>query len=112
MNKIVLTILGLIGLLSVLLLVVIYIMLGIKLTKKTYSAEVRQLGYSFYIVPVAFIISMVFDFIPALKPFHHVFIIFELMPYFIIWRIYSKLLLSLNENSELPAAEDPESSIS
>ena len=72
-----------------------------KLTKDNSNADIKRMGYSIYINSVLFILVIVFDLIPTLKPYHHIDIIGELLPMYFALKIYRKLLNEKEDNTEL-----------
>jgi hypothetical protein len=98
-GKILLGLFMLIGSAACIIWIIQYIKLGQKLVKYEFNTEVRQLGYSFYLVLISFIVIIIFSLIKPLKPFRHIIIILELLPYWYTFKIYRKLLVSKNENT-------------
>lgn len=86
---------------SSIILIIQYIKFGKKLSQKSNLFEVRQLGYSLYFIPVLFITLIIFEILKTLKPFQHVLIIIELLPYWFTYKIYRRILNSKNKNDDL-----------
>jgi len=77
-----------------------YMILGWKLIKQSNTSTIKQLGISYFLVQLSVIGVIIFSLIKTLKPYVDIFIIVELLPYWIILRIYNKLKKFKNETSQ------------
>ena len=100
-DKIISFIVFFISMISIIILWIQQIIMAYKLTKDNSNADIKRMGYSIYINSVLFILVIVFDLIPTLKPYHHIDIIGELLPMYFALKIYRKLLNEKEDNTEL-----------
>jgi hypothetical protein len=70
------------------LLFIQYFLLAKKILKSNSIPGMKKLGWSFALVPIAGLISLVWTFFLPRSPFHHILVIIELLPYWFTYRIY------------------------
>ncbi|MFZ4400381.1 MAG: hypothetical protein ACOYO1_10130 [Bacteroidales bacterium] len=91
---------GILSTIALIFLIVEYFLLGIKFSRRNNLKQIRLLGYSLFLVQISLIGVGIFYLNKSLKPFIHVFIIFELLPYWITSNIYFKIRYAENTDNE------------
>ena len=86
-EKIIYFLLALILFASIIITIIQYCILGRKIIKQNIE-QLKPLGISFILIVFSFISVMFFLAIKTIKPYSHIFIIFELLPYWFTIKVY------------------------